>query len=213
MIGGRDILGGIAAAFGVARNDEGWEDAHDFSADRVFASFWAVALALPAQVLATEVQRQVALRNPQDLVAQTLVSIPHGVLLASQALTFLLVWAAELALLTSLAQRRGAGWKISPLILTFNWSKFLFMMVFAPLIAAALVTGLGFLAAMGEIAGYSLLLFLRFGIIRRTLDMSAGGAVGVLALLALTFIAVSAVVSTLLALFGFITVPDMMIDQ
>lgn len=204
MITGADISNGIGGAFAMARNDERWADNMAMGAEDVFRSFWAVPLALPAVLLGTEAQRRLALANPLDQVAVAMSSIPTGTLFLSQVLTFLLVWAAEIALLTSIAQRRNAGWKVSPLIIGANWSKFLFLVLSGLLSSASIMAGAPALASLGGMAAYGLLFFLRWGIIRRTLETSPMGTVGMLALLTLAFIAVSFVVTAFLALFGLV---------
>ncbi|GGY37515.1 hypothetical protein [Parvularcula lutaonensis] len=208
MISGGDIANGVRAAFAMARDEEGWQDRFDFSADQVFKSFWAIGLSLPAIVLSAEVSRQVAASAPPDPFTTSIASISPATLAVSQVLSFSVLWAVELWMLMTLAKRRNIGWKVSPLIISYNWSKFLFAMVVALPLGVSILTGATALGTLGSTTGHALLLFLRWGIFRRTLDLTPIGVIGVLALLILAYFVMSMLSTGLLVFFGLMELPQ-----
>lgn len=204
MISGREIANGIGAAFAIAKGEEGWEERFDMSAEQVFRSGWAIPLAIPAMLLGLEAKRRIAFAEPATDAAQIIAAMTPLTYYISQSLVFLLVWAAEIGLLIAIAQRREMGWKISPMIIGANWAKFLFVIASGLITGAAILTGaLGF-AAIGGMIAYGVLFYLRWGIIRRTLDMSPLRTAGMLAVLAMASVAVSTIVSLAMVLLGLV---------
>lgn len=212
MISGSDIANGVQSGFAMARNEKGWQDRFDFSADQVFKSFWAILFALPGVLLAAEIQRQMAAANPVDPISASIASIGPFTLAVSQIISFSLLWGLELWILAALAKRRGIGWKISPLIISYNWSKFLFSMVLGLPLGVAILTGVMPLASIASILANALLLFMRWGIFRRTLDLTPMGTVGVLALVMLAYFLVSSLTTGMLSVFGLMELPSVGAD-
>lgn len=208
MISGRDISNGVAAAVAMARAEDDWADRFDFSGEQVFRSFWAIPLALPAMLIVAEAQRRLAVENPVDAVAQTIAAIPPLTLYIMQTLIYLLVWAGEIVALTVLAQRRKAGWKISPLLIGANWSKFAFVLGSGLLTGAAVASGVVWIASIGGFLAYALLFWLRWGIVRRSMNTTPLATAGVLALLFLVFLAASMLVNLAAAVLGILELPE-----
>lgn len=204
MISGREIANGIGTAFAIAKGESDWAERVDMSAEQVFKSAWALPLAFPALLLSLEAQRRLAFENPVTASARLIIEMPGSAYFISQALVFVLVWAAEIALLATLGQRRDAGWKISPLIIGANWAKFVFTVFFGLITSLAIIGGVPGLAAVGGMLAYGLLFYLRWGLIRRTLDFTPARTAGTLAILVLAFFAISTVITIFLTLFGFI---------
>ncbi|MEM1409341.1 MAG: hypothetical protein AAGG79_01185 [Pseudomonadota bacterium] len=202
----QDITEALRANLAMTRGDPSWADQLDMSASKVFRSFWAVPLAVPAMVLNLSAQRQLSLQTPASPQAQMIAAMPSSVYFVSFVAVSLMVWAVEIGIFVGVAQRRGMGWKVSPMIITANWSKFAF------LVAAGLGTGLAIalgtpgLSVISLLVAYGLLFYLRWGILRRTLDLSPAGSMGMLGVLVLsvflaTFIAAMFLVP-LLEVFG-----------
>ncbi|MEM1380077.1 MAG: hypothetical protein AAGH41_05555 [Pseudomonadota bacterium] len=206
MITAQEISNGIAGAFAMAKGRADWPDTFDMSAEQVFKSIWAVLLALPAMLLTLEAQRQIALANPVTEAARLIANMGAMTYYVSQTLVFVLVWAAEIAMLVIIAQRRGAGWKISPLIIGANWAKFVFTLSLGLMTGLSILAGTPGFALFGGMLAYGLLFYLRWGVIRRTMEFSPLRTAGMLAALMLAFIAISTVISVFLALFGFVTI-------
>lgn len=204
MISGRDIANGIGTTFAIAKGESDWAERADMSAEQVFKSLWALPLAFPGLLLSLEAQRRLAFENPVTASARLIMDMPSTAYFVSQAVVFVIVWAAEIALLAKLAQRREVGWKISPLIIGANWAKFVFTLAFGFITSLAIIGGVPSLAAIGGIVAYGLLFWLRWGLIRRTLDFTPARTAGTLAILVLAFFAISTVMSILLILFGYI---------
>jgi hypothetical protein len=170
----------------------------------VFASFWAMLLALPPHIVAVESARRMAL----ETAAIELPAVPPLTWAITQSLLLLCMWAAELFILVTLARRRNAGWRISPLIIGYNWS------VFTARLALGLTTGLALIVSLPGVAEFSMVLvaalsiWLQWGVIKRTLETSVAGTVGVIVLLRVAALIVSLIVSVTLTGLGVIPQPD-----
>jgi len=198
MISGRDISSAIAGTIAMARADERWTERLDMSADAVFRSFWAIPLALPPHLLAAEGARRISVAGGQYSLAGV-SPIAYGL---SETIVFVMAWGLQLALLALLARRRDAGWKISPLIIGFNWAVFLSRLAIGLLLGLSLISGLGVVAQVAALFVFGFSLWLEWGVIKRTLGTSAMGTLGVLGLLAVVVLALSVLLGSLFVAVG-----------
>ncbi|MEO1658221.1 MAG: hypothetical protein AAFR65_10890 [Pseudomonadota bacterium] len=198
MISGRDISSAIGGTIAMARADERWTDRLDMSADAVFRSFWAIPLALPAHLLAVEGARRMSVEAGQYNLAG-ISPVTYGV---SQTIIFLITWGLQLALLASLARRRGSGWKISPLIIGFNWAVFLSRLAFGLLFGLSLISGVTMLAEIAAFFVFGFSVWLEWGVIRRTLETSVVGTIGVIGLLSVAVLVTSLILGLLFVAIG-----------
>ncbi|MEO1042669.1 MAG: hypothetical protein AAFX52_10285 [Pseudomonadota bacterium] len=198
MISGRDISSAIAGTMMMGRADERWPDRLDMSTDAVFRSFWAVPLSLPPHLLAAEGARRLSIEAGQ----YSLASVPPLAYGLSDTVVFVISWGLQLALLMSLARRRGAGWKISPLIIGFNWAIFLSRLAYGLLLGVSLVAGLGVVAPIAVLAIFGFSIWLKWGVIRRTLDTTVMGTIGALSLIYIVAVATTLVLGSLFVAIG-----------
>ena len=171
--------GSMADAWTLARGAPGWEGRLDMSAGAVFGSFWAVPLSLPAIALVHEVQRRAQLQEPG--LADALASVSPVLVGVAAMVGALGAWAGSLLVLTALTRRSASveGWRVSPLLVGYNWSRLLANLVVGLAAAVAVGTGVLPLYAVGAAFGAGLALFLDIGIIRHALGLTLGRALGV----------------------------------
>lgn len=187
----------------MARGRDDWPDRYDMSAEQVFASFWALPLSIPAHLVAVEGARRLLIESTNLPVSP---AAPWAVALA-QTLILLASWAAEVGLLANLATRRRIGWKVSPLIIGYNWSIFMSRMAQGLLIGAFMLLSFPQIAQLSTIFVAAFSVWLRWGVLKRSLDTSTMGTVGVIILLLIVSTAVSLVLSILLQTIGLIPPP------
>ncbi|NRA30263.1 MAG: hypothetical protein HRU11_08365, partial [Parvularculaceae bacterium] len=106
---------------------------------------------------------------------------------------------AELFLLVSVAQRREVGWKISPLIITANWVKCIYLSIASLATVVASITGILAIEGVVGMMALSLLLYLRWGIVRETMEFSPRGAVAMIGGLMVVYIGAAVLATILLA--------------
>lgn len=195
MVSGGDIASGISGTLGMARGRADWQERMDLSAQAVFHSFWAMPLAIPAIVLVNEVARQMQLAAPGGSPGP----VPGAGILAAMGLaSTYLAWTAALFILARIAARTGAGWRVSPLIIGYNWSR-LIASLFAGIGAAlAILLGVPGLSLLVGFLTFVLAVWLEWGVVKRALGAETGPTIGILVMLFLVrFLAV--VVVTILA--------------
>ena len=175
MTGRPGVAGGIASAWSLARGEPSWQDRMDLSANAVFGSFLAIPLALPAIVLSSEVARRTALTLPgvdAALYGSAVIAGVFGVLGA------LLSWGVSLFVLVSLVRRTADGWRVSPLIIGYNWSRLVADLILGLGAAAAVATGvLGIALAAGAVS-QGIRIYLDVGVIRHAVGITLGQAIG-----------------------------------
>ncbi|NNU16128.1 hypothetical protein HK107_07310 [Parvularcula sp. ZS-1/3] len=198
MLSARSISSAISMTFSMAKGDPDWAEKHDMSAEAVFMSFWAVPLAILPHLVAAEGARRI-------LLEQTVVQVaPAGAVAnaVAQVITLLVSWGVELLLITNLAQRREIGWKISPLIIGYNWSIFISRMAQGLGIGLFLVAGMAGMAQFATLLVAFLSVWLRWGVLRRALGTTPMGTVGVIVLLLIVSMAAAVVLSLLFQAVG-----------
>ena len=173
---GGQVTRGLAGAWSMARGEPGWEERLPMDAGAVFASFLAVPLSLPAVVLTSELGRRTQATLPG--AGEAALAQSPGLFALASVLAAILSWAASLLVLTQLARRGAEGWRISPLLVAYNWSRLLLNLVAGLGAAAAVATGvLSISAATGAVVA-GLTVFLDIGVIRHALGVPLGRAIG-----------------------------------
>ena len=174
---------GIAGTMALARAEPDWEERLPMDADAVFASFQAAALSLPAIILSAEAARRalVALPEAGDAVA---ASSPFFVVTGS-VVGALASWAASLFLLTRLAARSGKGWRVSPLIVAYNWSRLVTNLILGVIAAAAILLSAWPVMAFAGLVKVILVLWFDLMVVRGSLALTTGQAVGAIAMVVL----------------------------
>ncbi|MCQ8186357.1 hypothetical protein [Parvularcula maris] len=203
MISARRIADGIGLAFDLARKKPGWEERRDLSAEAVFASFWALPLMIPGHLLAAMVGRQLLVDTPFAEAA----NLSPAVTVITQTVTLLLGFGLQLFVLTRLARRRGAGWRISPLIIAFNWAAFAFRTLLGLLMGLSVLIGVPALIELGTLIVFGLIIWVRWGIVRETLQTTPMATIGTLVLLVVVSLLAGLVASAIFSVLGLLPEP------
>jgi len=193
MIRVSDMTGAWSAALAMARGDDSWADKLDMSAQAVFRSFWALGLAVPAFIVSLEAQRRLLFQEPTSVYAQVIGAMPTMLYFGSFMVIYLVVWAAEMMLLVGVGQRRGVGWKISPLIIIANWLKFIYLATAAIAALFASVLNVQAFAGFGSTLALATLIYFRWGLFRQAMELSPRGAAGMTGAMLVVNIAATAV--------------------
>ena len=153
------------------RGEAGWERRLDMSADAVFASFLAVPLALPALLARGEAQRQLAALAPNAPPS------PEAAALAvTVGVTMLVSWGFCLVVLGRVAAQTQAGWRVSPLIVGFNWSRLAVNLLGAVLVGAALALRSVPLGGVAALVVLGVAIWCDYALGRRALGFAPGRA-------------------------------------
>ncbi|WP_183816021.1 hypothetical protein [Parvularcula dongshanensis] len=195
MVSGKEITRGMAGTFAMARGEGDWEERLDLTARGVFASFWAIPLSLPAVMLIGEVARQVQLSRTDEALAGPAVTA------TLQVVATVLSWSATLFVLAKLASRGQEGWRVTPLLIGFNWSRLAVNLIAGLGAAAAVAASTPLLFGPFALLATVLSVWLLFGVVKRSLDTKTGPTIGVLAVVFLVDLLVGLVVSTLASSF------------
>jgi hypothetical protein len=180
MVSGGDISTGLSGTLAMARGKGDWEERLDMSTRAVFVSFWAMPLSLPAIILSNELVRRVQLTSD----APPFVAMPGPVLGAVVAVAAaLLAWSASLFVLARLAHRTGAGWRVSPLLIGYNWSRLIVHLVSGLGAVLVVLTGQPFLQGPLALGAVVLAIWLDYGVVRRALAIGLGPTLGILLML------------------------------
>lgn len=174
------VMDGISGTFAMARGETGWAERMDLSAGAVFASFLAVPLCLPAIILQNEVARQLQ----GELLPGMVMPGPVGAAVLG-VLTSLTAWAGALFVLTRLASRAEAGWRVTPLLIGYNWSRLIANVAGGLSAAAGIALGSAGILGFGNFLALVLAVWLEFGVVKRALALDTGPTVGVMMMLLL----------------------------
>ena len=167
---------GMAGAYALARGAPDWRDRLDMSAPAVFASFWALPLSLPAVILTSELGRRTQVAAPGS-EAIALAQSP-GLFAVASALAAILSWAGSLLILLTLARREPEGWRISPLIVAYNWSRLILNLLAGAGAALAVAAGAMAISAVVGAVVAGLTVWFDLGVIRNALGVPQGRAIG-----------------------------------
>ena len=94
----------IAGVIALLRRDKAWQDKMDLSAEGVFRSFWAIAIALPFYLIMARVLSKAAmemLRQSPDFTEGSFPELALITILIIEALAFLTIWLGSIGLLDS----------------------------------------------------------------------------------------------------------------
>ena len=171
------VARGMASAWAMARGAPGWAERTPMDASAVFASFWALPLSLPAIVLTHEVARRLQAARPGQEEMAVLLESPM-LFGAAGVAAALASWAASLWVLTTLARRGSEGWRISPLLVGYNWSRLIVNLVAGLGAGLGVATGQPILFSLVSPVVGGLTLFLDIGILQRALALPLGRALG-----------------------------------
>ena len=168
----------MADAWTLARGAPGWASRLDMSAGAVFGSFWAVPLSLPAIALVHEVQRRAQLQEPG--FADALANVSPVLVGVAAMVGALGAWAGSLLVLTALTRRSASveGWRVSPLLVGYNWSRLIVNLVAGLGAGLGVATGQPILFSLVSPVVGGLTLFLDIGILQRALALPLGRALG-----------------------------------
>lgn len=183
----------FAGTLALARGDRDWDRRLPMSAEAVFGSFWAMALAVPAIAVFVEAVRRAALANPD--AAELVRADAPIVFVGANVLAALLSWTASLLVLGQLASRSGEGWRISPLVVGYNWSRLIVNLVggLGGALAIMAGAGAGTVIALTSLVLFGLTIWLDIGVVRHGLGLTLGRTIGALAFVLLARVVASAV--------------------
>lgn len=183
---------GVTGTLALARGEPGWEERLDLTPSGVFASFLAVPLSVPAVILSGEVGRQLRVGAAAD------AALPGPVVTAVAGLVGMaLAWGAALFILARFAGKTGEGWRVSPLVIGYNWSRLIANLAGGLAAAIGLLTGqVSLLGAFGLLA-LVLAVWLDYGVVKRSLALPLGPTVGILMMLFLARVLALLLVSAL----------------
>lgn len=194
---GFDVMGAINMTLAMARGDEDWAERTDLSVSSVFASFWAIPLAIPAHLVAVEGARRLAIANNFPIP-----EVGPGVYGITQTISMVMAWIVEVGVLASVASRRGAGWKVTPLIIGFNWAVFLTQVAQGLTLGFFLMIGQAGVAQVAPLFVAIWAVWLYWGVIRRPLETTGLGTAGVIVLLLIVSTAVRTIFTMVYTITG-----------
>ena len=188
------ILQQVQAIFAMAGNDDSWRDRLDTSTEGVFRSFWAIPLSLPLAVMSNHLLIPI-LRDSEGAPDSPLLTASPLFVAGLETVTFLAGWGACLVLLGMLCRSINAGPRISPLLVSYNWSGLIMQSVtFVIVVLVSLSPEPALL--MGLLLGATALgLYLRWGTIRRALETDILPTLAIMAMLMLVFLIITSLVS------------------
>lgn len=166
----------------------------DRSLDGVFHSFWAIALSTPF-ILATYMGAQKLAAMAPDSAETIFTKAPFLWLFGARLLAFLAYWAASIAFLSSIARMGRASGQAGTMMIAYNWSHFLsFAAASAPAAALAL-TGNAELFAVFALPAVIFSYVVFWNTLRRTLPLTIGVTIAIIAGLTVFQILVNAIIS------------------
>lgn len=177
MIGPHHIAEGIGSVFAMARDDRDWPQKTPMSVDGVFASFWAVPLAVPFILLAAGAGHHIQIGAGATDVPPLGVEVMYTLLVA------LFTWGATLGALVAATRGRVEGWRVAPLIVGQNWSFLVGFVAFGLSYGAFAVSGLFAYAAFPIFGTLAFNMWIAWGVLRRPLGTNAAETAIILAAL------------------------------
>lgn len=190
------------AVMGMAQNHPLWREWLDADADGFYRSFWAVIFAMPLMVATRALHTRLlhTLLNNPDMpempeIEATLASMPPTSFMSVlQVIVGICTWTGSIAVLIGISRKTGNGRAVSPLVAGYNWSELLIqLLTFAVFL---LVTMSGATIFIGLMIGvFMFAIYLRFGILRRTLAQRGFVTVAIIGLLYLVQFLINMLVS------------------
>ncbi|WP_306252367.1 hypothetical protein [Parvularcula sp. IMCC14364] len=173
--------------------DEEWRETLDTTEDGVFRSFWAIPLCLVVVAVSSRLAESVLRLNPE----LELPDLPVVFDLTLQSVIFLSIWALTLFLLVGFARQIGAGGRVAPLIVSYNWSALLLNLLNMVFLVFASVTQALEVLVIFSLALQAFWFVMRWRLIRASLESDVGPTVGVLVIIFLATFLVSLTIADL----------------
>ena len=190
------------AVIAMAQNNPLWRERIDASTDGFYRSLWAILLGLPVAALILYLSLQLILELP-DFAADMTLALPLPLLMIVQMMTVAAVRIAIVGLLMVLARSLNRERSVSPLVVAYNWAELMIQLLLAASLTIILLTPspAGF---AGLLLGVTIFMFyIRWGVLRRALDLNIVQTISILVMLALVSFLVSVVVTGMLrGIFG-----------
>ncbi|MEO0399225.1 MAG: hypothetical protein AAF224_07335 [Pseudomonadota bacterium] len=203
MIRFRDAVDQIVAVWDLVAGDRDSVQRIDRSVDGVLRSFWAVAFTLPLALclyaFAWPAQQNLRAAGDSATPLPPLPDLSFSIYMAVQTISLFAAWAASLVLLAALSRSFQQSDKAGLAIVAYNWSQIVLVgvqLAFFAIIAA--FPNPGFALALG-LASYGVIIFVYWGLVRRTLDRDIGVSLAIIAMLTLVQITVTAFVGAIVA--------------
>lgn len=202
MIGLDQAARQIGGAWKMAFNAADWKGSLDRGVDDVFASLAAFFFAAPLVVLATVSARRAAARIG-EFADSIYVAAPLAALLVSDLASYVLAWAASLAILLLIARATGAGRSAADIIVGYNWVQPVIAAIQLPAITLMASTASRTLGGLVGLPAFALTLTLLWGVVRRSLNPQPAPAAAIIAILMVVGLVIDLIAtSALKALFG-----------
>ncbi len=173
-----------------------WEDRLDMTSEGVFRSFWALPLSIPLAVTANMLTVPLLKLSPTypDL---DIPDLPPAYDAGMQIIQLTAAWIIVLFLLVGLAQQIRAGARITPLIVSYNWSVLLLQGIICLGVLLIAPTGQFELLILFYLMVTIFWLFVRWRLIRQTLESELAPTIGILVMLFLASQLVGSVITDL----------------
>lgn len=185
------------AVLAMARNNPLWRDRLDAGADGFYRSLWAVVLGLPVAALVLYLSLQLILEIP-EVAADMTLALPLPWLMVVQMLTVAAVRIALIAMLIVLSRALNKERGVSPLVVAYNWGELMIQLLLALTLVIILLTPSPASFA-GLLLGVTIfMVYVRWGVLRRALDINVVQTISILVMLALIGFLVSIVVTGML---------------
>ncbi|GGD17191.1 hypothetical protein [Aquisalinus flavus] len=189
------------AVLAMARNNPLWRERLDAGADGFYRSLWAVLLGLPVAALILYLSLLLILEIP-DFAAEMTLALPLPLLMVVQMLTVAAIRVALIAMLIVLSRSLNKERGMSPLVVAYNWGELMTQLLLALTLILILLTPSPASFA-GLLLGVTIFMFyIRWGVLRRALDINIVQTISILVMLSLIGFLVSIVVTGVLR--GFI---------
>ena len=170
----------IAGVWKMAIGAEDWRDHLDRSVDGVFRSFTAIPISIPLHVGLFILYYRAA-GSIADLPKSDLLGAGAGLFVAAQVFSMLMDWAASLALLVAFARGLNAENRIGDVLIGYNWSQILIVLIQIVPMGAMAITGASAFGAGLGLPAIALQFAILWGVLRRGYGKDIGVTIAMLA--------------------------------
>jgi len=185
------------AVLSMAQNNPLWRERIDGGIDGFYRSLWAIVLGMPVAALILYLSLRLFLEIP-EIAADMTIALPLPLLLIVQMLTVAAVRIAMVGILMVLARSLNKERGVSPLVVAYNWADLMIQLLLAVTLLGILLTPWPTVFS-GLLLGVTIFMFyVRWGVLRRALDINVIQTISILVMLALIGFLVSIVVTGML---------------
>ncbi len=185
----------LGAVIRIVRNRE-WQNVLDMTADGVFRSFWALPLSIPFAI-ASHLMTMPVLKNSPNYELLEIPTMPVWYTAGLRVVEFLVAWALALFLIAGLSQQLQAGRKVTPLIVSYNWSVLLLQILIFIGVLFIVPTGAYDILLLHYLVMTMVWFYVRWCLIRQTLESPLAATIGIMVMVFLATYLTSTVITDL----------------